>query len=135
MGILDDERIQKASDLRVASMAAATRAARRDEGGAGARMIANERRRQMIVEGYGADHDEGHVTELLEAGLSYTDLIIWRRRHPDCQSDFGATRWPWGLKFWKPTIDPVRQLVKAGALIAAAIDALLAEQERGSAGT
>lgn len=30
--------------------------------------------------------------------------------------------WPWDADAWKPTQDPIRQLVKAGALIAAEID-------------
>ena len=32
--------------------------------------------------------------------------------------------WPWAKKWWKPSDDPVRNLVKAGALIAAEIDRL-----------
>lgn len=37
----------------------------------------------------------------------------------------GHPFWPWGKQYWKPTPnDPRRQLVKAGALIAAAIDAM-----------
>jgi hypothetical protein len=30
--------------------------------------------------------------------------------------------WPWAEKWWKPSEDQVRNLVKAGALIAAEID-------------
>jgi hypothetical protein len=32
--------------------------------------------------------------------------------------------WPWDNKYWKPSEDKVRNLVKAGALIAAEIDRL-----------
>ena len=32
--------------------------------------------------------------------------------------------WPWDHEWWKPSDDPVRNLVKAGALIAAEIDRL-----------
>jgi hypothetical protein len=32
--------------------------------------------------------------------------------------------WPWSKKWWKPSSDPIRNLVKAGALIAAEIDRL-----------
>jgi hypothetical protein len=36
--------------------------------------------------------------------------------------------WPWDPKWWKPTPeDRIRELEKAGALIAAAIDSLLAD--------
>jgi hypothetical protein len=38
--------------------------------------------------------------------------------------------WPWADEFYKPGTDPVRTLVKAGGLIAAAIDALLEERNR-----
>jgi hypothetical protein len=32
--------------------------------------------------------------------------------------------WPWDMKWWKPSDDPIKNLVKAGALIAAEIDRL-----------
>ena len=32
--------------------------------------------------------------------------------------------WPWDFKWWKPSDDPVKDLIKAGALIAAEIDRL-----------
>jgi hypothetical protein len=32
--------------------------------------------------------------------------------------------WPWDQDWWKPSPDPIRNLVKAGALIAAEIDRL-----------
>jgi hypothetical protein len=34
------------------------------------------------------------------------------------------TKWPWHPDWWKPSRDPVQNLVKAGALIAAEIDRL-----------
>ncbi|MGH3703011.1 MAG: hypothetical protein ACRDT9_00140 [Agromyces sp.] len=37
--------------------------------------------------------------------------------------------WPWADEFWKPTGDPVRDLTKAGALIAAALDSLITTKE------
>ena len=39
-----------------------------------------------------------------------------------------ANLWPWAQDFWKPK-DQLRNLVMAGALIAAAIDRLQYEQE------
>ncbi len=91
----------------------------------GTDLIAAERERHIGEEGYDAEHDEGHELELTEASLSYLASLRHRWRYPDRRSEFSPTLWPWGLKFWKPTVDPVRQLVKAGALIAAAIDSLL----------
>jgi hypothetical protein len=119
---------QGAADLRARAMARAQQTVHPSRG---ALMIENERRRQTAQEGYGADHDRGHERELTEASLTYLDSLSYRWRYPD-RHDYNPTRWPWGLKFWKPTIDPVRQLVKAGALIAAAIDAILAERDRAS---
>jgi hypothetical protein len=45
------------------------------------------------------------------------------------RNDDGSVRpprfdWPWDASWWKPSNDPVRNLVKAGALIAAEIDRL-----------
>jgi hypothetical protein len=82
----------------------------------GASLIAAERQRQIEVEGYGPEHDEDHAGELATAGAAYaTD---------------DRNLWPWSEGAWKPTPgDPVRQLVKAGALIAAAIDALEAPHD------
>lgn len=91
----------------------------------GAQLIADERERQIASEGYTTEHDRGHALDLSKAAQSYTGYAIRSQR--------GVTdrdvpiMWPWG--YWKPTGDPVRDLVKAGALIAAAIDSLLAEQE------
>lgn len=48
--------------------------------------------------------------------------VEWRYRPgetPDRSSD-----WPWHSSWWKPSDDPIRNLVKAGALIAAEIDRL-----------
>jgi hypothetical protein len=35
--------------------------------------------------------------------------------------------WPWASRYWKPDADRVRELEKAGALIAAAIDSITGE--------
>ena len=53
------------------------------------------------------------------------DNRVWRT---DCAASAGKL-WPWDELFWNPSPDdPVRQLAKAGALIAAEIDKL---QRRG----
>ena len=44
---------------------------------------------------------------------------------PGVRKTTGILRlWPWSDKWWKPSDDPVRNLVKAGALLAAEIDRL-----------
>lgn len=38
--------------------------------------------------------------------------------------------WPWARKWWKPSPDPIRNLVKAAALLMAEIDRLIRKQQR-----
>lgn len=85
----------------------------------GVELIAAERQRQMTVEGWTPEHDDAHEgAELLQAALWYLDN--------GSDFDFGLNLppWPWEQSWWKPSDDAVRQLVKAGALIAAEIDRL-----------
>lgn len=98
----------------------------------GAEMIAAERRRQVDVEGYTVEHDVVHEShgELATAAWAYlADLVT----DGDIDHFEEPEGWPWphygaaGEEVcgctWKPTPDdPIRQLVKAGALIAAEID-------------
>ncbi len=107
--------------------------------GCGAELIAIERRRQVDGEGWtGAHDDEVHErAELLAAAHSYLeaarvqswDLTVypdaeWRRHLAPSSS------WPWSLTWWKPSPDPKRNLVKAGALIAAELDRLMRAEAR-----
>ena len=85
----------------------------------GADLIAAERQRQIAVEGYTPQHDDTHEgAELLQAAVWYLDN--------GSEYDFGLTLppWPWEPAAWKPSDDRVKQLAKAGALIAAEIDRL-----------
>lgn len=89
----------------------------------GARLIAAERQRQVTNEGYTPDHDDDHGTEMIPAAIAY--LFASTRSGED--DDLPQKWWPWDLTSFKPTgalgIDKgVRDLVKAGALIAAEID-------------
>lgn len=96
-------------------------------------LINEERQRQINVEGWTPSHDDDHVFgELVNAAMCYllpTDL----RSNADLtlESAAGVTSmellelWPWDKKWWKPTPhDRIKELVKAGALIAAEIDRL-----------
>ena len=89
-------------------------------------MIAEERTRQVTEEGFTAEHDRRHENhELAMAAISYAAAVA----SPDiAEHTDGAVRpcwdWPWQSDQWKPSKDPVRNLVKAGALIAAEIDRL-----------
>lgn len=122
MSEIDDQRIAASSDLRVEMMRPATAGTVRPM--TGVDLIAAERRRQVTVEGYTAEHDAGHAADLAEAGSAYAFEAHLMIAYPG-QPENEPTCWPWADEFWKPTGDPVRDLTKAGALIAAALDALL----------
>ena len=98
----------------------------------GVELIAAERVRQVEQEGWTNEHDEIHsVGELRAAAVCYLfaagrllsepgvptekikSEIIFRRLAPN---------WPWGAEWLKISDDPIRNYVKAGALIAAEID-------------
>lgn len=97
----------------------------------GSELIAAERQRQIDAEGYTPDHDRAHFSaELEDAALCYLtreDERLYGGRVIGNGNGFTSIpdRWPWAARFWKPTpADRVRELVKAGALIAAEIDRL-----------
>jgi hypothetical protein len=94
---------------------------------AGIHAIALERLRQIRAENWTAEHDDSHdAGELASAAACYAV-------HAACQvhpfdglgvEDIGHLPWwPWEREAWKPK-DPMRNLVRAGALIAAEIDRL-----------
>ena len=86
----------------------------------GSELIFEERMRQISDENFFAAHDDRHVHgELLAAALTYCDHVRFPNAHP---TSFRLT-WPmnWGVNWFKPTT-PMRDLVKAGALISAEID-------------
>ncbi len=96
----------------------------------GAALIAAERQRQIDVEGYTAEHDAGHAEQLTREAQCYVGLVL-RGHHgqyasPELEQLNVPFLWPWDAQYWKPTGDEVRDLAKAGALIAAAIDSELA---------
>jgi hypothetical protein len=90
----------------------------------GVARIADERRRQIEAEGYTPDHDSEHTFgELAEAAACYIEAA----RYPEWAAThrLPPTLWPWVGDDWHPAPDPVRNLEKAGALIAAEIDRLV----------
>lgn len=91
----------------------------------GIEVIAAERARQIGDEGWDAAHDAYHVNgELVVAAVRYA---VEHTRRPTIRSLLRRV-WPWNARWWKPdTSDPVRNLAKAGALIAAEIDRLQAD--------
>jgi hypothetical protein len=91
-------------------------------------LISDERSRQLVQEGWTAEHDDSHDDgELAIAAACYAlpalrrYSISNRRKSPDM--------WPWEDRWWKPG-DRIRELVKAAALIAAEIDRLQLQKAR-----
>ena len=113
----------------------------------GVELIAAERQRQIEVEGYTPEHDAEHDDiELAKAAWCYLfayrktsqgsgpalPLLVASREWPDAPMG-----WPWwedGDPFskpigWKPGPTQLRNLVRAGALVAAEIDRLQSRQQ------
>lgn len=114
----------------------------------GVQLISEERHRQLAVEDFPAEWDDKHhqSSELTDAAICYAtvaaDQVAIARAmtkmelHPTRVVKLQATAWSaeqfksaegddlWRLGDWKPSDDPIRNLVKAGALIAAEIDRL-----------
>lgn len=88
----------------------------------GMELIAVERERQVAEEDWTAEHDDEHDgQELAMAACAYAwpgaSVLNNGRALPR------ELLWPWS-DGWKPSGDRTRELVKAGALIAAEIDRL-----------
>lgn len=77
----------------------------------GAQLIAEERKRQIEVEGFTVKHDlkEHAIHQLANAAICYAN--------PSVQ----FAKWPFERKWFKPK-NTVKDLIRAGALIAAALD-------------
>lgn len=79
----------------------------------GVELIAIERKRQIDEEHWSPEHDDDH---------DYNELA----RAAACYAIGNDENWPWDEECWKPSPDNrIRELEKAGALIAAEIDRLL----------
>lgn len=94
----------------------------------GVRRIAAERQRQIEEKGYDTEHDLNHHTaeELMDAAWCYfaqAEALMGSR--PGFQ-DRTPYSWPFAREAFDPAPTSVRNLEKAGALIAAAIDLQIA---------
>jgi hypothetical protein len=98
----------------------------------GIEMIAAERERQVSDEGWTPEHDDTHArAELLAAAVAYAVNAEVAINGHDAWPTAQDVGWPWDEASWKPrSDDPVRDLVKAGALIAAEIDRIQRRRER-----
>ena len=95
-------------------------------GTGGVEAIAAERKRQMEVEGWTPEHDDDeHGGEQLAAAASaylLHDLGVPVLDHGAIPC-LNRRVWPWGFAWWKPK-SYRKNLIRAGALIAAEIDRL-----------
>lgn len=91
----------------------------------GIELIAEERQRQIEKEGWTEEHDSEHPQDTMAlAAVCYAIPSTLREYvyNPSTKEHIPEF-WPWSRDWWKPTPnDRVRELVKAGALIAAEID-------------
>jgi hypothetical protein len=88
----------------------------------GVERIAAERQRQIEQEGWTPEHDDQHAS-LPDCCGSFEQSCVRR----SCGHIGVAMYWPvgrFGSAWWKPEQNPIDNLVKAGALIAAEIDRL-----------
>lgn len=88
----------------------------------GVRLIAEERQRQIDVEGWTPEHDDAHrYGEIAWAAVCYAApgevLVLDEGGEP-------VDPWPWEDGDKRPTTSRLRRMVKAGALIAAEIERL-----------
>lgn len=85
------------------------------------RDIAAERGRQVEVEGWTPEHDDEHGAGELPAAAACYALSSYFDTDQAREITF-YRYWPWDRSWWKPSNDPRRDLVRAGALIVAEIE-------------
>lgn len=89
----------------------------------GAGMIAAERARQVSVEGWTPEHDDKHDgAQLVLAAVTYA--LETSFNGPRSAGEWFKKYWCFEDSWFKLSPDPIRNLTKAGALIAAEIDRL-----------
>lgn len=93
----------------------------------GIELIAAERQRQLSVEGWTPEHDDKHVGGVMAQAAALYAIPYGVR----VGGWFFERLWPWDAKWYKPRAgNRIRELEKAGALIAAEIDRLLRKASR-----
>lgn len=79
-------------------------------------LIQTERQRQINVEGWSPQHDDEHD----DGEMARAAAIYYLNAKGECTvgADGIPLGWPWDAQWWKPK-DPLRDLVRAGALFTA----------------
>lgn len=96
-------------------------------------LIREEQERQIMEEGWTKEHDDSHSPGALAlAGSCYAEAAAMRLApiafRPDVEEI--PENWPWEPQWWKPK-NTLRDLVRAGALIAAELDKMIAAGREG----
>jgi hypothetical protein len=96
----------------------------------GAAMIVDERLRQISKEGFSPEHDDAHDSgQMIGAARAYA-MAAQMQICGLVSSCNPPLSWEWDEEWWKPSPDPIKNLKRAGALIAAEIDRLLRAKKR-----
>ena len=93
----------------------------------GIEIISKERKRQIEVEGYDESHDDKEKGNQLALAAACYTIPSYVRNVPvlNNRKTVFDIIWNWDYEFWKPTPENrIKELAKAGALIAAKIDRL-----------
>ena len=102
----------------------------------GIELIEEERKEQIERHGYVQGHDDFHdVNEIAWAAVSYAMPYGFQSDFPHNNGNIQLSRlafWPWDEEYFKPSNDRIKELKKAGALIAAEIDRLQRLKQRES---
>ena len=94
----------------------------------GVELIAEERKRQLTELGHTAEADDSvhAIGDLAMAGACYAACMMASPEHVGR----APMVWPWEEFYWKPSPNQLRNLAKAGALIAAEMDRLMRMDEQ-----
>jgi hypothetical protein len=82
----------------------------------GIELIAAERKRQIDVEKWTPEHDDKHKdTTLARAAISYTRVAsaqVATGVDYAPKDEPSRWEWPWDSKWWKPSPNPIRNLMR-----------------------
>lgn len=95
----------------------------------GIEIIAEERQRHIEVEGWTPENDDEY--EMDELAISAACYALPDRMRETDNAFVGKPKiWPWDRKWWKPSPENrIRELAKAGSMIAAEIDRIQRSRE------
>ncbi len=102
----------------------------------GSELITKERDRQVYEEGFNSNHDSWHLcSELAVFAACYALDVAAKNGEVDIKlqakyAQVAGELLPSDREWWKPELNPVKQLAKAGALIAAEIDRIQQRSKR-----